>query len=139
MSTKSGGLGEVFDVLREQLQQHGIDFEACRGAVQGAVKVVCVAPNLKNSVEELGRTTRDQVVMVRIDEDTCKALDAWVETGYVKSRSEAAAVFIREGVKVRAAELDQLRDALREVEQAKAKLREKARSVFGNGGESRRQ
>jgi len=50
----------------------------------------------------------------------------------VRSRSEAAALFIREGLKVRAEELERLRDALREVEDAKRRLREKARGVLGD-------
>jgi Arc/MetJ-type ribon-helix-helix transcriptional regulator len=124
--------GSVWDAVREQLGRLGIHLDTCCArTTQGPIKVVCVASNLKESVEELGRTTRDQVVMVRIDEDTSRALDAWVETGHVKSRSEAAAVFIREGVKLRAKELEQLAEALREVEEAKKRLREKARTVFG--------
>jgi hypothetical protein len=54
-----------------------------------------------------------------------------VETGAVKSRSEAAALFIKEGLKVRAKELEQLRGALKGVEEAKEKLRARAREVFG--------
>ena len=83
-------------------------------------------------MEELGRETRDQVVMVRVDEETSKTLDDWVQTGAVKSRSEAAALFIREGLKVRAAELEKLAEALQGVEKAREKLREEARDVFGD-------
>jgi Arc/MetJ-type ribon-helix-helix transcriptional regulator len=87
---------------------------------------------MKTSLRELDGVTRDQVVMVRVDEQTSRTLDAWVETGAVRSRSEAAALFIREGLKVRAEELERLRDALREVEDAKRRLREKARGVLGD-------
>ena len=66
---------------------------------------------MKTTVAEMGRTSRDQVVIVRIDEGTKSDLDDWVETGAVKSRSEAAALFIREGIKVRSGELGQLREA----------------------------
>lgn len=99
------------------------------------VKVVCMAPDLKDSVKEMGESSRDQVVMVRVDGETAKTLDAWVATGAVKSRSEAAALFIREGLKVRASELDKLKDALGEVEEAKQRLRREAREVFGRGDE----
>ncbi len=95
------------------------------------VKVVCVAPDLQDSVKEMGASSRDQVVMVRVDGETAKTLDAWVATGAVKSRSEAAALFIREGLKVRASELDKLKDALNEVEEAKQRLQREAREVFG--------
>ncbi len=46
-------------------------------------------------------------------------------------RAETAALFIREGPKVRAGELAQLEDALRGVEQARKKLEKKARQVLG--------
>jgi Arc/MetJ-type ribon-helix-helix transcriptional regulator len=81
----------------------------------------------------MGQAPRDQVVMVRVDEETCKKLDSWVESGAVKSRSEAAALFIREGLKVREAELEQLEDALRELEKAKSRLRAKASRIFDSG------
>ncbi len=98
-----------------------------------AIKVVCMEPGLRSSVEELGEHPRGQVVMVRVDESTQSELDAWVETGAVKSRSEAAALFIREGLKVRADELKSLSEALKEVEVARARLRARAEEVFGTG------
>ncbi len=98
-------------------------------------KVVCVTPGLKDSVEEMGKTPRDQVVMVRVDTDTSESLDAWVQTGAVKSRSEAAALFIREGLGVRSDELDRLKGALDEVEEARERLRRQAREVFGEDAE----
>ncbi len=113
----------ILEPLRKELAGLGIDFDTicrCAGDQSGSgkpkVKVVCVAPNLRESMAEMGASARDQVVMVRVDEETAKTLDAWVETGAVKSRSEAAALFIREGLNVRATELDELGDALREVE-----------------------
>ena len=140
MPGQKSGQGSVWEVIREQLRQQGIDVDACGGGPEGAaaLKVVCVAPNLRESVQEMGRSLRDHVVMVRVDEETASALDAWVETGHVRSRSEAAALFMREGVKLRAAELERLKDALRDVETAKARLREKAREVFGGDEESGR-
>ena len=69
--------------------------------------------------------------MVRVDEETSEALDKWVESGVVKSRSEAAALFIREGLGIRSGELEQLAGALREVEEAKQRLKKKARDVLG--------
>ena len=74
--------------------------------------------------------------MVRIDEDSSKSLDAWVEAGAVKSRSEAAALFIREGLKVRGSELEKLQDALEDVEAAKQRLRNQAKNIFGEEEDS---
>ncbi len=125
--------GGILGKVQEKLNKLGIDIETCCDHIdyEGPVKCVVVAPGLKRSVQEMGASTRDQVVMVRIDEQTRKDLDAWVETGAVKSRSEAAALFIREGLKVRKSELEKLRSALDDVKQARAKLRDRAREVFG--------
>ncbi|UCC74251.1 MAG: hypothetical protein JSV86_06745, partial [Gemmatimonadota bacterium] len=71
-----------------------------------------------------------------VDEETMKSLDSWVQTGAVKSRSEAAALFIREGLRLRATELSDLEGVLRDVDQAKQRLREAARRVLGTEGEA---
>jgi metal-responsive CopG/Arc/MetJ family transcriptional regulator len=69
--------------------------------------------------------------MVRVNRETLEELDAWVETDAVKSRSEAAALFIREGLKVRSSELGELKEALADVAEAKDRLRDAASKVFG--------
>lgn len=134
------GSGKMnWESIKSTLEEHGIDLQACcdsEGKGGARVKVVCVAPDLKETVEEMGRAPRDQVVMVRVDEETSRTLDAWVESGAVKSRSEAAALFIREGLKVRSSELEQLRDALREVDDARTRLHARAREVFGSSPEA---
>ncbi len=141
-------LGRLWQRIQPQLKARGIDidfdlgegfdidlgegFDFSYGDGEGPrVKVVCVSPDLKESVEEMGQTQRDQVVLVRVDEETLERLDAWVATSAVKSRSEAAALFIREGLKVRADELEKMRDALREVQEAKDRLKERAKEIFG--------
>ncbi len=141
-------LPEILNSVREQLAKAGIEFESCCAPGEGKsrddeagsdagsserskVKVVCVAPDLQQAVEELCSCSRDHVVMVRVDQETAAKLDTWVETGAVKSRSEAAALFIREGLKVRASELEGLNDALRSYEEAKVRLQREARDAFG--------
>jgi len=125
----------IFEKIQKNLEKLGIELEtACDIQDEGKrVKCVVVAPSLKKSVKEMGESQRDQVVMVRVDHETSKTLDAWVETGAVKSRSEAAALFIREGLQVRASELEKLRGALDEVNAAKQRLQERAKDVFGDG------
>ncbi len=124
----------LLGIVRDELLKKGIDLDAlgCGDIKDSAVKVVCLASDLGESIQEMGQSTRDQVVMVRIDEDTCSAIDAWIEAGAIKSRSEGAALFIREGLKVRASELEKLKGALNEVKNAKERLKKKAKKIFGD-------
>ena len=124
---------DLIDQISETLASHGIDLRVALGGDDDLANctVMCLTGDMKATVAEMGQAARDQVVMVRVDEDTKNDLDAWVETGAVKSRSEAAALFIREGIKVRSGELEELRDAIDEVGEAKKRLEEKAREVIG--------
>jgi Arc/MetJ-type ribon-helix-helix transcriptional regulator len=129
----------ILQAVQEKLRAKGIHIDvtgdldtSCETDSTSHIKIVCVAPGLRESVREMEKSPRDQVVMVRVDEKTSQALDAWVETGAVKSRSEAAALFIREGLKMRADELDRLRDALKDVESAKDRLRQRVKDLFGD-------
>lgn len=137
-SKQEHNFAQLWEKAREELRRIGVDLsEPCADAGDAPrVRVVCIAPDLTKSVEALGQTSRDQVVMVRLDRDMTRKLDAWVETGAVRSRSEAAALFIREGLQVRSHELEQLEDALRGVEKAKKRLRERARMVLGREPET---
>ncbi len=130
-------LSKIWERIRDELGSKGIDLDigCCDGVSGSPLKVVCMAGGLSESLKEMGKTARDQVVMVRIDEDTTKKLDAWIETGAFKSRSEAAALFIREGLKVHGRELNELGEALKGVEDAKDRLRQKAREVFEPGSD----
>lgn len=131
-------LSQTLDPVFEELRKHGIVLEnLCCDDIEGArAKVICIEPDLGGSVREMGKTPRGETLMVRIDEETRKTLDAWVETGYFKSRSEAAALFMREGLKIRASELEKLKDALHQVAQAKNVLRDKASEIFGTKKEN---
>lgn len=124
---------DVWTQVSEVLDRYGINFRIGPEGTQDLADctVMCLAGDMKTTVAEMGRMPRDQVVMVRIDENTKRALDDWVATGAVKSRSEAAALFMREGIKVRSGELEELREALDEVGRAKQRLEEKAKEVIG--------
>jgi len=121
----------VWKTVREELKQVGMNLEKVGVELGEAFKVICVSPDIQDSVDEMSRAHRDQVVMVRVDEATSRQLDEWVKTEAVKSRSEAAALFIREGLKVRATELEQLHDALADVDRARERLKERIQEVFG--------
>jgi len=125
-------LSNIWQSIREELKDKGIDLDTgcCEGEPGAPLRVVCMAGGLSDSLKEMGQTARDQVVMVRVDDETSKKLDHWVETGAFKSRSEAAALFIREGLLVHGRELDELDEALSGVEDAKERLRQRVRQVF---------
>ena len=122
----------LWATIQENLNEAGLDVELpdLSDLDPANCKMICMPLGLSASLREMEQGPRENVVMVRVDDDTKRSLDAWIETAAVKSRSEAAALFIREGLKVRAEELEELEDALREVEQAKERLRQKARSVL---------
>ncbi len=120
--------------IEELLSKEGIDLKnLCCGEEGGMAKVICVAPKFGASVQEMSTMSRGETVMVRTDDETLQQLDAWIETGYFKSRSEAAALFMRDGLKIRSSELAKLKDALQEVEKARKNLQDKARDILGNG------
>jgi hypothetical protein len=134
------GVQAILEGVRGQLKAAGIEIELPNRRSDKEedrrMKVVFVSPDLRESVDEMSESVRDQVVMVRVDQPTLERLEAWVATGAVKSKSEAAALFIREGLKVRQPELDKLEQALAEVEAARERLRTQAREVFGGEGDS---
>ena len=124
---------DLIDQISKTLASHGVGFRVVVDDDDLAnCTVMCLTGDMKATVAEMGKAARDQVVMVRVDEATKRNLDAWVETGAVRSVSEAAALFIREGIKVRSGELEELREALDEVGAAKRRLEEKAREVIGD-------
>ena len=121
-----------WDSIAAMIKAQGINLEElCDIGAEGAqFKVICLDPNLGESVQEMGLLPRDVTLMVRTDDKTSQALDAWKETGYFTSRSEAAALFLREGLKVRGSELEKLKDALQAVEKPKRILHSKARKIL---------
>jgi hypothetical protein len=116
--------------VAEALKALGVDVSACAEGSKGA-RVVVVQTSMEEAVKALGRGGRDQVVMTRIDQATAQALDRWVDAGVARSRSEAAAVFLQEGLKLRQAELEELSGALEALEAARETLRKKAQAVMG--------
>ena len=131
MNTKDAA--GFFERIEEELERWGIHMESlsCDDLTPDCMKIVCMPAGLRESLNEMGKRPRGNVVMVRVDDPTITKLDNWVETGAVKTRSEAAALFIREGLKVREQELTDLEAALHRVDDAKDELRRQAREVFG--------
>lgn len=133
MTTEHNDQNDLWEAIRKQLSRQGIDLDVtCCAGAQDKPRVICVAASLGDTARELAHSPRDQVVMVRMDKESVEGLDAWVEAGVAKSRSEAAALFLKEGLRLRARELSDLKDALANVEEAKRQLRERAKDVLGD-------
>lgn len=115
---------------RAALEDLGVDVEALLAGGEGA-RVVVVQASMEDAVKALSSASRDQVVMTRINSETAQALDSWVDAGIAKSRSEAAALFLQEGLKIRASDLQELSSALRTLETAREAVRAKAKALIG--------
>jgi hypothetical protein len=116
--------------LHAALEDLGVDVNALLEGGDGA-RVVVVQASMEDALKSLGSGSRDQVVMTRINTETAQALDRWVDAGIAKSRSEAAALFLQEGLKIRQPELDELSGALGALESARRAVKEKAQTLLG--------
>ena len=72
---------------------------------------------------ETALSARDHVVMVRVNDDSLKKLDGLVQSGIFKSRSEAAAFLISEGVKAQGALFDRIEQKTAEIERLRSELK----------------
>jgi hypothetical protein len=113
------------------LRSLGIDLDALGPDKGEGTRVVVVQASMEDALKALSRGSRDQVVMTRIDSDTARALDRWVSAGVAKSRSEAAALFLQEGLKLREPDLADLSGVIDDYEKARERMRKKAKNLMG--------
>ena len=94
--------------------------------VRGTDEAVTVAGNIKETIKSKtsgDRTTRDNVVMVRVDKESLDKMDELVEAEIASSRSEAAAYLISEGIRSREPLFDAISAKVAEIRKAKEELR----------------
>ncbi|HXU08717.1 MAG TPA: hypothetical protein VN743_06940 [Blastocatellia bacterium] len=103
------GFDEIASSVKEVAQKTG---EAINKATESIGKAI-----------DSALSARDHVVMVRVNEDSLRSLDALVQTGIFKSRSEAAAFLISEGVKAQAALFERISERITEIERLRAELK----------------
>jgi Arc/MetJ-type ribon-helix-helix transcriptional regulator len=72
---------------------------------------------------ESALSARDHVVMVRVNDEALKKLDALVQSGVFKSRSEAAAFLIGEGIKTQEPLFSRISERISEIERLRAELK----------------
>ena len=103
------GLGEVDHALRSTIGT-------------GREVAASVAGTVKDSLKTV-RKTRDSVVMVRLNKDSLQRIDELVDCQVTKSRSEAAALLINEGIKARADLFNEVAEQAEIIRQARERLR----------------
>ena len=69
-----------------------------------------------------GERKRDNVVMVRVDEENLTRIDELVESGQFRSRSEATAFLIGEGVKSKQQMFEKMSEKVSQIQDLKAEL-----------------
>ena len=86
---------------------------------------------------------RNNVVMVRVDEENLNRIDELVESGQFNSRSEATAFLISEGVKAKQQMFEQMADKISQIQDLRTELEAmiaentKASESIEQNGESR--
>ena len=89
---------------------------------KGAAHAERLGENLKESIQGM-RAGRDNVVMVRVDDNSKAKLDELLDAGLVNSRSEAAAFLIGEGIKSRSQLFDTISGKVEDIRNKKEELR----------------
>lgn len=117
MDGGSGGRKKIIEGI-------GIIVEETKSATREGIRrsgIESLGENLKETLEG-ALSSRDNVVMVRLNKDSVARLDELVEAGVVNSRSEAAAFLIGEGIKKRQRLFDQIADKIGQIRSAKDEL-----------------
>ena len=85
---------------------------------------------LTKATESIGKaiesalSARDHVVMVRVNDESLRQLDALVQSGIFKSRSEAAAFLISEGIKAQQPLFERIAERIKEIERLRSELKD---------------
>ena len=108
-SPQKSGFDEIASSVKEVAQKTG---EALNKASESIGKAI-----------ESALSARDHVVMVRVNDDSLKSLDALVQSGIFKSRSEAAAFLISEGVKAQFTLFERISERIAEIERLRSELK----------------
>ena len=106
----------IGDIVEEVNQTVRITVE------KGSAHAERLGENLKETIQGM-RAGRDNVVMVRVDDNSKSKLDELLDAGIVNSRSEAAAFLIGEGIKARSQLFDTISGKVEDIREKKEELR----------------
>ena len=80
-------------------------------------------PDTFGKAVERAINVRDTTVLLRLGDEASDKLDTLVSAGVFKSRAEAAAFLVEEGIKAQSALFQRIQDKLTEIEKLRAELR----------------
>lgn len=80
-------------------------------------------PDTVSKAVERAINVRDTTVLVRLSDESSDKIDTLVSAGVSRSRAEAAAFLIEEGIKAQSALFQRIQDKLAEIEKLRAELR----------------
>ena len=107
---RASGFDDIASSVKEVAQKTG---EVINKATESIGKAI-----------ESALSARDHVVMVRVNDESLKKLDALVQSGIFKSRSEAAAFLISEGIKAQEVLFSRISERISEIERLRSELKE---------------
>jgi Arc/MetJ-type ribon-helix-helix transcriptional regulator len=114
-NTEKGSDFNLGSTVKEMAQKTG---EVIKGATESIGKAI-----------ESALSARDHVVMVRVNDDSLGKLDALVQSGIFKSRSEAAAFLISEGVKAQEPLFARIEEKIREIARLRSELKDSIKDI----------
>jgi Arc/MetJ-type ribon-helix-helix transcriptional regulator len=82
-----------------------------------------IGRDISRTIERAMSAKDDYVVAVKVSQDSQEKLEQLVQAGVFRSRAEAAAYLIDEGIKTQSALFDRVRQKLSEIERLRAELR----------------
>ncbi|MCI0490961.1 MAG: hypothetical protein L0229_30595 [Blastocatellia bacterium] len=109
----------------ESRQKSGFDdiASSVKEVAQKTGDVINKATESISKAIESALNARDHVVMVRVNDDSLRSLDALVQSGIFKSRSESAAFLISEGVKAQSDLFERISLKTEEIERLRSELK----------------
>ena len=107
-----GDIGDMVDNLDRTVRQ---------AVEKGTAGAETLGENIRETIMGM-REGRENVVMVRIDDDSNSRIDALVDAGLVKSRSEGGAFLIAEGIRARGKLFDTIVEMVADIRQKREDL-----------------
>jgi Arc/MetJ-type ribon-helix-helix transcriptional regulator len=115
-------------MLRDDDSEHGGERTRVSSSVREMASRIpeslsAIGRDISRTIERAISAKDDYVVAVKVSPEAQDKLEQLVQAGVFRSRAEAAAFLIDEGIKTQAALFDRVEQKLREIERLRAELR----------------